>query len=505
MRIIAFNFYLYFMNIESDYIRTIFGVKLKQLRQQKKWSLQEISEKTGMSKSYLNEIEKGKKYPKHDKILALAEALDCNFDELVSIQLDKNLAPIGELMQKDFFRELPLELFGINKNSLINIVSEAPKKVNAFINTLIEIAQTYNFDKDHFYLSVLRSFQELYNNYFPEVEEKATDFIRKHNLTVINIQILENILKEDFGYHIQYENYEKQGHLKHLRSLFSEERKILSINQKLEEQQKLFILAKEIGFQFLQLQLRPNTYTWVKFTNFDSLVNNFYASYFAGCLLIPKDQLIQETRNLFQQKEWKNEYFDQLIENHTQSPETLFYRLTNILPEYFGIKDLFYLCFVKRKNSDKIDILKELHLNRQQAPHANTTNEHYCRRWIAIKNMLNLSDSKSLTSVQISEYENTGLHYLVISTSQKNPFADGNNRSYCLGILLNPETTKQLKFLKNVSRENVGITCESCSVKDCEVRQASAIKLEKQELNESIQLSVEEKLKEMKSVSFIPD
>ncbi len=204
-------------------------------------------------------------------------------------------------------------------------------------------------------------------------------------------------------------------------------------------------------------------------------------------------------------KEWKNEYFDQLIENHTQSPETLFYRLTNILPEYFGIKDLFYLCFVKRKNSDKIDILKELHLNRQQAPHANTTNEHYCRRWIAIKNMLNLSDSKSLTSVQISEYENTGLHYLVISTSQKNPFADGNNRSYCLGILLNPETTKQLKFLKNVSRENVGITCESCSVKDCEVRQTPAIKLEKQELNESIQHSVEEKLKEMKSVSFIPD
>lgn len=179
MRIIAFIFYIYFMNIESDYIRTIFGVKLRQLRQQKNWSLQEISEKTGMSKSYLNEIEKGKKYPKHDKILALADALDCNFDELVSIQLDKNLAPIGELMQKDFFRELPLELFGINKNSLINIVSEAPKKVNAFINTLIEIAQTYNFDKDHFYLSVLRSFQELYNNYFPEIEEKAIEFKKK--------------------------------------------------------------------------------------------------------------------------------------------------------------------------------------------------------------------------------------------------------------------------------------------------------------------------------------
>ena len=69
-----------------------------------------------MSKSYLNEIEKGKKYPKHDKILALADALDCNFDELVSIQLDKNLAPIGELMQK-----ISLENFHWNFSESIKI------------------------------------------------------------------------------------------------------------------------------------------------------------------------------------------------------------------------------------------------------------------------------------------------------------------------------------------------------------------------------------------------
>ncbi|NAW50502.1 helix-turn-helix domain-containing protein [Elizabethkingia argentiflava] len=490
------------MNIESDYIRTIFGVKLKQLRQKKNWSLHEVSEKTGMSKSYLNEIEKGKKYPKHDKILALSNALGCSFNDLVSTQLDKNLAPIGDLIRKDFFRELPLELFGINKNSLINIVSEAPKKVNAFINTLIEVAHTYDLDKDLFYLSVLRSLQELYNNYFPEIEDKAIEFTKKYKLQSINIALLEDILQRDCAYHIYYEDYERQGPLKHLRSLFCSENKILSINQKLAEQQKLFILAKEIGFEFLQLQPRPNTYTWLKFTNFDSLLNNFYAAYFAGCLLIPKDELIQETKNILSRKEWSNEYFDYLIERNTQSPETLFYRLTNILPEYFGMKDIFYICFVKSRNQDKIDIHKELHLNRRQAPHANTAKEHYCRRWIAIKNMQNLFHSKRLTSIQISEYENSGLNYLVISTSQRDPFSDGNNRSYCLGILLDPETTKQIKFLKNIPRENVGVTCECCSIKDCEVRQIAPLKLEKRALNEEIQLSVEEKLKQLKNRIF---
>ena len=198
-----------------------------------------------MSKSYLNEIEK-EKYPKHDKILALADALDCNFDELVSIQLDKNLAPIGELMQK-----ISLENFLWNFSESIKLTYQyckrSSQKVNAFINTLIEIAQTYNFDKDHFYLSVLRSFQELYNNYFPEIEEKAIEF-KKYGLTTISIQTLEDILKQESDYQIYYEDYEEQGQLKHLRSLYSADHKILSINQKLGEQQNYLSLQRKLDF-----------------------------------------------------------------------------------------------------------------------------------------------------------------------------------------------------------------------------------------------------------------
>ena len=119
------------MTTESDYIKTVFGLKLKQQRQKKNWSLQDLATKTGLSKSYLNEIENGKKYPKHDKILQLSEILECKFDEMVSTKLDKSLAPISEVIKSDFFKEIPLELFGINRNTLINIISDAPKKVTA--------------------------------------------------------------------------------------------------------------------------------------------------------------------------------------------------------------------------------------------------------------------------------------------------------------------------------------------------------------------------------------
>ncbi|WP_294293445.1 helix-turn-helix transcriptional regulator [uncultured Chryseobacterium sp.] len=490
------------MNSDSDFIKTVFGLKLKQQRQKKNWSLQDLAVKTGLSKSYLNEIENGKKYPKHDKIIQLSEALNCTFDDLVSTKLDKSLTPFNEILQSDFFKEIPLDLFGINKNNLISIISDAPKKVTAFINALIEISQNYNLGKERFYFAVLRSFQELYDNYFPEIEEKVLLFARENGLQIdknLQADALENILNEKFNYQIQSANFEQYGILDNLRSLFIPEKKLLLLNVKLEKDQKTFILAKEIGFNVLELKSRPNTYSWLDFGSFEEILNNFHASYFAGALLIPKQKTIEKTSEFFLQNEWDPQHFENLIENFTNSPETFYYRLTNILSSEPGIKDLFYLCLVKKKNSDKIQILKELHLNHQQAPHANATNEHYCRRWIAVKNLHHLKENETLTDAQISHYKDQGISYLVISTSQKNPFSDGSNRSYCLGILLNSQTIKKINFIKSPTLKtiNVGVTCESCSIADCEVRQSPPIRLEKEYFNSGMKNAIEKIRKDL--------
>ncbi|AZA77789.1 XRE family transcriptional regulator [Chryseobacterium sp. G0186] len=489
------------MNSESDFIKTVFGLKLKQLRQKKNWSLQDLAVKTGLSKSYLNEIENGKKYPKHDKIIQLSDALNSTFDDLVSTKLDKSLAPFNEILQSDFFKEVPLELFGINKNNLISIISDAPKKVTAFINALIEISQNYNLGKERFYFAVLRSFQELYDNYFPEIEDKVNQFTEENHLQIdrnLKSDILENILIEKFNYTIQSEDFEKYDTLDNLRSLLIPEKKLLLLNRKLEKDQKTFILAKEIGFNVLELKVRPTTYSWLDFGSFEEILNNFYASYFAGALLISKEPAIEKTAEFFQQNNWNPKSFESLINTFTHSPETFYYRLTNILSAEMGIKDLFYLCLVKKKGSDKIQILKELHLNHQQAPHANAMNEHYCQRWIAVKNLHDLKENETLTDAQISHYKDQGISYLVISTSQRNPFSDGSNRSYCLGILLNSQTIKKIGFVKSPSLKtiNVGVTCESCSIADCEIRQAPAVRLEKEHFNSSMKNSIEKIRKE---------
>ncbi len=484
------------MIAESSYIRVVFGLKLKQYRQKKNWSLQDLATKTGLSKSYLNEIENGKKYPKHDKIIQLSEALQCTFDDLVSTKLDKSLIPINDVLQSDFFKEIPLDLFGINKSNLISIISEAPKKVTAFINALIEISQNYNLGKERFYFAVMRSFQELYDNHFPEIEDAAAEFAQENQLKLskdLKSEILEQLLRETFDYTINSIDFSEDYALNKLRSLFIPEKKLLLLNNRLDNNQKVFILAKEIGFNYLKLASRPNTYSWLDFSSFEEILNNFYASYFAGCLLISKTELIEKTGDFFDQREWNPQNLDSLIKHFTDSPETFYYRLTNILSSEFGIKDLFYLCFVKKDNSDKIQILKELHLNHQQAPHSNNTNEHYCRRWIAVKNLHYLKENETLTDAQISHYKDQSVSYLVISTSQKNPFSDGSNRSYCLGILLNNQTLKKISFATSSQLRTieVGVTCESCSIRDCEVRQSPPVRLDKEQFNLDMKKSIE--------------
>ncbi len=479
---------------EGGLIKIILGLKIKQLRQKKNLSLQDVATLTGISKSYLNEIENGKKYPKHDKIIPIAAALGCTYNDLVSTKLDNSLAPVLELVQSDFFKEAPLELFGINKNNLIGIISDAPKKVTAFVNTLIEISNNYNLSKENFYFAVLRSFQELYNNYFPEIEEKAASYVEEFGLNKNpKSAALEILLKEDFGYDIKtidFKTYQAGGKL---RSVFIPEKKFLLLNSLLNENQKTFIYAKEIGFEILRLNPRPYTYSWLDFKSFDELLHNYYASYFAGCLLVPRETLTENLKIFFSEPTWNPSDFDQLMADFTDSPETFYYRLTNILPQDFGIKDLFYLCFTKKKHSEEVKILKELHLNQQQAPHANATNEHYCRRWIAVKNLYNLTENQTLTAAQFSHYKDSGLTYLVISTSQKNPFSDGTNRSYCLGILMNSNLVKKINFLKSgtIPEINVGVTCESCSILDCEVRQAPPVRLEKENFNKNMAISIQ--------------
>ena len=490
------------MTIEEEYIRLIFGLKIKQIRMSKELSLFGLSKVSGLSKSYLNEIEKGKKYPKTDKIIKLAEALHVSYDQLVSLKLDKNLAPIGEILQSGILDEIPLELFGIQQRDLIDIIANAPSKVNAFISTIIEIAQYYNLSREGFYLASLRSYQEAHNNFFKELEEKVNKFANSYRINLdgnITSSELEEVLKEEFGYKINTSGIPKDKALENLRSVFVPSTKTLLLADQVIASQKAFIFAKEIGYQYLEIKQRPYTFSWIKYDNFEEVLHNFYASYFAGALLIPRNHIGNALKNLFTSKQFKSDDFHKIMKVYNASPETFYQRLTNILPEDFAMENVFFLRFTHKKGAERFNLVKELHITHQQQPRANETNEHYCRRWMAIKTLQRAANQELdyAFDIQISDYADSNQQYLVFTSATKDPFKESHYRSIGIGFLISSALEKKIQFVKDktIPKFKVGVTCETCSILDCEDRKAPPKRILKNQKNKKTAELVEDLIK----------
>ncbi|MDC8004434.1 helix-turn-helix domain-containing protein [Aureisphaera galaxeae] len=485
--------------MEEGYIKLIFGLKLKQIRTDKNLSLFGLSKLTGLSKSYLNEIENGKKYPKPDKIAILSDKLDVPYDQLVSLKLDKNLAPIGDLLQSKILKEIPLDLFGIKESDLIDIVANAPAKVNAFISTIIEIAQHYNFSRESFFLASVRSFQEANNNYFDDLEQSVLKFAKAYQIGLnqpVVSKDLEEILVEEYGYTIKEDELDKYEALGNLRSVFAPKTKTLLLTNEVDEAQRTFIYAKELAYNFMGVEERLYTFPWIKFDTFDQVLNNFYASYFAGALILPKSKITTQLNEIFEKDTFDIAAFLEALGAFNASPESFYQRLTNILPKEFNIKNLFFLRFTHRAKSDRFRLKKELHLSHQHSPHANETNEHYCRRWVSLKVLKDISKCKKdhEFDIQISNYQKDDMKYLVLSSATKDPFKEDYYRSISIGLLINKQLQRKIQFLEDpsITTQNVGVTCERCSIIDCKVRKAPATVLEKVNKNKKIETIVQE-------------
>lgn len=492
------------MALTEEQIRLIFGLKLKQTRAKKDLSLFGLAKKTGLSKSYLNEIEKGKKYPKPDKIVAIAEALDSSYEEMVNMKLTGSMAPLSDIILSGVLKEIPLELFGIDEGQLIDIIANAPDKVTTFIGTLFEIARSRNISREDFYLSALRSYQESHQNYFSELEKAVKTFIKRYQIGEdhkLNSAELEEVITDEFGYTIDYETLDAGDHLGQIRSVFDPKSKTLMIAEEVSETQRVFILAKELGYCHLGIEVRPLTFSWIKFDGFEEVLNNFRASYFAGALILNEDKLVGDLKSFFGEEKWNPKDFLKLMFSYTDSAETFFQRLTNILPKHFGISDMFFLRFGSELSEKRINLTKEYHIGSSYQPRAHQEREHYCRRWVSTDILLNEDTYAEREGIrigaQLSHFSDTQARHLILAASNDDPFNPDWRRSVCIGIALHAKQKRKIKFASNntLKERVVGNTCERCGIEDCKERAAEPIILRQQQKDEAIQERIEKILK----------
>ena len=292
------------MESKSNYIKLIFGLKIKQLRQEKQLSLNELAEKSSLSVSYLNEIEKGKKYPKAEKIIQLANALGVSYDSLVSLKLSKNLTPIQELIDSNILEMLPLDHYGIDINKFISLMSDASYQLSALVATVIDLAKSSEMSQNNFSRTALRIYKEINENYFKELEMAVDNFIKEFNLNYsppLNFELLSKILKEKYNYVIDENRLSDFDELKDLRAVlkFSKQPKLF-LNPRLSSSQKLFIIGKEIAYNYLNISKRSFIHSSLKLNTFDHLLNNYNASYFSTALIINKKCFINDVNKFYE-------------------------------------------------------------------------------------------------------------------------------------------------------------------------------------------------------------
>ncbi len=476
------------MQAKTPNERIIFGLKVKQLRQEQGLSFSDLSKMSGMSLSYLNEIEKGKKFPKLDKVKNLAKALGTTVEELTNGELGRNLAPVTQLLQSNFLNELPLELFGIELSKVAEIVAQAPMRVGAFISTLLELSRSYALREENFYFAALRSYLELHDNYFPELEKSVDNFVQKHNLgdlRPVPPRVLGSLLETQYDYTIVTDGLDAHPDLKMLRAVFLPEQKKLLLNGDLTLVQRGFQFGKELAFNHLRLTQRANTSSLLRSRVFEEVLNHSKATYFSVALHIPLQPFTEKIREFFALPAWDGKAFLGLMQRFNATPEMFFHRLTNVLPQFFGLREIFFLRFLHEPKTDEFTIDKELHLNRRHHPHENGLFEHYCRRWVSLsllQEILAEEDKGTIRiDVQRSHYYATEDEYLCITLARMGYPRPEKNVSVTLGFLLNDQLRKTIAWHADpaIPQRQVNTTCERCPIEDCTERAAPPVIVQK--------------------------
>jgi XRE family transcriptional regulator, fatty acid utilization regulator len=463
------------MALSQEKIKILFGLKIKQYRLELKISPQDFAKKVGLSVSYLNEIEKGKKYPKSEKIVQIAEALGKSYDQLVSIQIENKLDSVKLLLESNFIEDVPFDFFGIDPSVLFEMLANNPLHFSTFINSISRIGRALNLNMGHFYYAILKSYQEVHFQYFEYLEQLAENSLLENFSEEVSIEKLKKHLSQVHQINISSFDGDKIDGFLDLRSNYNPKKQILSINKRLLPQQTLFILARELGFKLLQAKKRPFTYNYIKINSFEEILNNFKASYFASALILPYNLLFKQLQPIFGEKTFDTAAFEALLLQSATTPETYLQRLVSILSHSFGIKNLVFYKFNGLLKGKKAEMAKDLHLYKRHIPVENTS-ETYCKRWQAISVLQNLKPGEYKVEQQFATYpeEKRAYWYLTVS------YNIGQLSSISIGIEIDLENQSKLSFLAlNSTMKSLGTSCERCAIFDCKERATAPTILQK--------------------------
>ncbi len=497
-------------------LRLILGVKLRALRHERGLGLKQLAGKAGLSVSYLSEIEKGKKYPKPDKLVDLAHALGVPYDDLVSLRVDKGLGAVKSAIESPLLRSFPFALFGVDPEALVALLAGAEDKADALVRAVTDVTRAYDARVEDFLLAALRAYQQIHGNTFPDLEAVA-DGLRPELGAgdapgFVEADALRAAL-ESRGYRIDTERLQTDPALATFRQALGADGRTLYVNGALRPAQLAFLYARELAFLALGAQHRPRTSPWVRVDRFEEVLDNFEASYVAGAVLLPAAEIDAATEALADSEAWDPSAFRDLMARFASTPEMLFHRLTQRVPQALGLDELYLLRFHHETAAREVRLTKTFNLSRVPVPHGVEADEHYCRRWPSLQALAELdrrqaraagrgeTDDRPVVLAQRQRFvgdevpasPTEGAEFFVVAIARPLALRPGVNSVVSLGLRLTRKTKRQVRFWDDpaLPRVDVSLTCERCPITDCRVRAAPPTVLRAREVRDERQAALD--------------
>lgn len=484
----------------TNLVNIIFGMKLRQARLEADLTLTEFAQQCELSPSYVTDIEKGRKYPRADKIIRMAEVLDRTYDELVSIKLEPSLTYLETTLSSSAFQRFPFEEFGFEASDLITLLTRQPDRASALLHGMLELTRRYSLNTEDFLRAALRAYQEIHENYFQELEDAAVQFAEEmaeyglnSDAPPVSEEAMARILVEKYGYELDFDTIPNTPALHKFRSVLIPGKKPhLLLNPALHPQQIRFVYAREIGSRYLKLDDRVHTSPPDKIETFQQIHNYFRAAYFGGALLMPRQQLLPDIEHFFNQTTWQPQLIVAMLKKYDVTPVMLLYRFSEIIPQFFGIK-LHFLRFQHAPNTNRYELIRQLNMNRLLVPTGIGLDEHYCRRWLSVSLLRDIIDHPSPNElldtphvgVQYSEFLESGDQFFCIGFSMPEGLIPEMNTSVIVGFRVDSHLKNVIRFANDtaVPREIINETCERCRLTEeqCLVRAAPPTRLQARE------------------------
>jgi XRE family transcriptional regulator, fatty acid utilization regulator len=525
---------------DSDRTRLILAINLQRLRRQQGLSQKEVSDRASLSASFYGDLEAANRAASLDSLQGLSRAFGVSVSELLS---DNYMAEIGLLME--FFANDVLEKNKTSWRDAIALCTTAPDLQRVMVKTITNIAQGDDFGnrKELLYPLLLRTYQEEHGNYFDEIEISALEFCDELRGEADRVELpingprLKEILGKQFDYTVKTEPIGIKQPLQTTRSLWFRKKgkSHLLVNQRFDTIQQTFELAREIGYNRLESLKDKNIWDHRSITSpryrihsYGQIWAEFRAAYFAGAVLMPRNELEDDLRVFFKRPKFDIEDVKTMIQKYDVTPEMFLHRLSQILPGRFGLSKLHFLRFrtdLKKEENPKLYkhhlYLLDKYLNMSSLPihYVESLREKHCRRWSSIRLLMEIK------SGTVSEKNKIGDKYYSIQRSHFRGEANGHRDSLCitlalprtaengseglvsitLGFLMDDHFKATVRFWDddNIPDVAVGHTCHRCGILECKERAAEPVIQKDVESAEQKDEAVAKLLKEHK-VTYDP-